>query len=502
MFGLGNKTYEHYNKTGKVVDKKLAELGGIRIHPLGLGDDDGNIEEDFITWKDLMWNSVCEHYNLESLGEEVVTRQFELIEHKETPEKVYTGEPSRYGSLANQRPPHDAKNPFLAPIVAHRELYKGSRSCMHIEVDIEGSKMRYESGDHIAVYPENNDQLIDTLGQLLNVNLDTVFSLKNNDAESSKKHPFPCPTTYRCALKHYVDITSLPRTHVLKALADYASDEVDKQLLLLLSSSTEDGKSKYNEWIIKQSRSIVHLLQDLPSVKPKIDHLLELLPRLQVRYYSISSSAKLYPHTVSMTAVLIDYTTTRDRRVQGVATSYMARTKETGQRLSVFIRKSTFKLPTKSELPIIMIGPGTGFAPFRGFLQERKWQKDQSRTVGDTILYYGCRKRDEDYLYREELEEYEKNGTLTKLYVAFSRDQAEKVYVTHLLKQNQEEIWDVIGKRNGHLYICGDARSMAKDVRDIVIEVIEKFGEKSKSDAEAFLKKMELQKRYSADVWS
>lgn len=503
VFGLGNKTYEHYNETGKVVDKKIAELGGIRIHPLGLGDDDGNIEEDFITWKDLMWNSVCEHYNIKSLGEDVVTRQYELILHEETPEKLFTGEPSRFGSLKNQRPPHDAKNPFLAPVLLQRELYKGSRSCMHIEVDIEGSKMRYDSGDHIAVYPENNDATVKRIGELLDTNLDTVFTLKNTDPDSSKKHPFPCPTTYRYALKYYLDITSLPRTHVLKALAEYATNESEKQLLQTLSSSSEEGKAKYNEWIIKESRSIVHILEDLPSVKPKMDHLMELLPRLQVRYYSISSSAKLYPNTVHITAVLIDYVTLSKRQVQGVATSYLKRTMPAiGERIPVFIRKSTFKLPSKSEVPIIMIGPGTGYAPFRGFLQERKWQKEQGRIVGETILYFGCRKKAEDYLYQEELENYESDGTLTKLHVAFSRDQEHKVYVTHLLRNNQEEIWDVIGKRNGHIYICGDARSMAKDVRDIILEVIEKLGQKSKSEAEAFLKKMESQRRYSADVWS
>jgi NADPH-ferrihemoprotein reductase len=170
--------------------------------------------------------------------------------------------------------------------------------------------------------------------------------------------------------------------------------------------------------------------------------------------------------------------------------------------IPVFVRKSQFKLPSKPQTPILMIGPGTGFAPFRGFLQERQWLKRDGQTVGDTILYFGCRKRDEDFLYQEELEAYVSDGTLTKLYTAFSRDQPQKVYVSHLLRENMAEVWDIIGNRNGHIYICGDARSMAKDVRDIIIEVISKFGNKTKQESELFLKKMESQRRYSADVWS
>lgn len=398
--------------------------------------------------------------------------------------------------------PFDVKNPFLAEIVENRELYKGSRSCSHIEVNIEGSKMRYEAGDHIGVYPKNDEDLVTKIGKLLHVGLDTVITLKNVDTDSSKKHPFPCPTTYRTALTYYVDITNPPRTHILKELAEYTSDEKDKQFLKSIGSSSEDGKHLYNDWVVKSCRSIVHILEDLPSVKPKLDHLLELLPRLQSRFYSISSSPKVHGTTVHLTAVLIEYSTPTNRTNCGVCTSFMKKKLPgVGEKLPVFIRRSQFKLPSKATTPIIMIGPGTGFAPFRGFLQERKVLRDKG-PVGDNILYFGCRKKSEDYLYQDELESYVADGTLTKLHVAFSRDQEKKVYVTHLLKENQEELWDIIGNRNGHLYICGDARSMAKDVRDIILDVIATFGKKSKADAESYLKKMESQRRYSADVWS
>lgn len=154
-------------------------------------------------------------------------RQYRLLEQTDvTPDRIYTGEVARLHSLANQRPPFDAKNPFLATLKLKRELHKaGDRSCMHIEFDIEGSKMRYEAGDHIALYPVNDKDLVEKLGKLCNANLGTVFSLINTDNESSKKHPFPCPTTYQTALTHYLEITAIPRTHILKELAEYCSDE-------------------------------------------------------------------------------------------------------------------------------------------------------------------------------------------------------------------------------------------------------------------------------------
>lgn len=355
--------------------------------------------------------------------------------------------------------PYDSKNPFLAKIVVNRELHKsGGRSCMHIEFDIEGSKMRYDAGDHLAVYPVNNEELINNIGKFTNTDLDTIFTLINTDEESSKKHPFPCPCSYRTALTHYLDITMNPRTHVLKELSEYASDPAEKEKLKLMSSTSPEGKALYQKWIIDDNRNIVHVLEDLPSCKPALDHLCELLPRLQPRYYSISSSPKLYPNTVHITAVLVEYTTPTNRKNKGVATSWLAlKHPKPGMEpptVPIFIRKSQFRLPTKPQTPIIMVGPGTGFAPFRGFIQERDFAVKEGKTVGDTVLYFGCRKRSEDFIYGEELVEYESKGIIT-MHCAFSRDQPQKVYVSHLLENNADELWRVIGENNGHIYICG-----------------------------------------------
>ncbi|XP_017048388.1 NADPH--cytochrome P450 reductase [Drosophila ficusphila] len=506
VFGLGNKTYEHYNKVAIYVDKRLEELGANRVFELGLGDDDANIEDDFITWKDRFWPAVCDHFGIEGGGEEVLIRQYRLLEQPEVqPDRIYTGEIARLHSLQNQRPPFDAKNPFLAPIKVNRELHKGGgRSCMHIELSIEGSKMRYDAGDHVAMYPVNDKNLVEKLGQLCNAELDTVFSLINTDTDSSKKHPFPCPTTYRTALTHYLEITAIPRTHILKELAEYCTDDKEKELLRSMASISPEGKEKYQSWIQDACRNVVHILEDIKSCRPPIDHVCELLPRLQPRYYSISSSAKLHPTDVHVTAVLVEYKTPTGRTNKGVATTYLKNKQpNSGEevKVPVFIRKSQFRLPTKPETPIIMVGPGTGLAPFRGFIQERQFLRDEGKTVGDSILYFGCRKRSEDYIYETELEEWVKKGTLI-LKAAFSRDQDKKVYVQHLLEQDADLIWNVIGENKGHFYICGDAKNMAVDVRNILVQILSTKGNMSEADAVQYIKKMEAQKRYSADVWS
>lgn len=507
VFGLGNKTYEHYNEVAVYVDKRLEELGASRVYCLGLGDDDANIEDDFITWKEGFWPAVCEHFGIETMGEDVSVRQYKLTEHTEiNPDRLYTGEVARLHSFTNQRPPFDAKNPFLGNIKVNRELHKtGDRQCMHLEFDIEGSKMRYDAGDHIALYPVNNTEIVTKLGKLLDADLDTPITLTNTDEESSKKHPFPCPTTYRTALTHYLDITSNPRTHVLKELAEYTKNNKEQEMLRLMASTSPEGKALYQDWIIHNNRNILHILEDLPSCKPEIDHVCELLPRLQCRYYSISSSPKLFPTTVHVTAVVVEYETPTKRINKGVATTWLREMKpvdpEKKLLVPVFIRKSQFRLPTRTQTPIIMIGPGTGLAPFRGFIQERALAKEEGKPVGETILYFGCRKKSEDYLYEEELEEYVKKGAL-KLHLAFSRDQAQKVYVTHKLNENADEIWRVLGESNGHIYVCGDARSMAKDVHNIILKVVQEKGNMSEQEAIAYVKKMEAQKRYSTDVWS
>ncbi|XP_027717482.1 NADPH--cytochrome P450 reductase [Vombatus ursinus] len=509
VFALGNKTYEHFNAMGKYVDNRLEQLGAQRIFELGLGDDDGNLEEDFITWREQFWPAVCEHFGVEATGEESSIRQYELVVHTdENMNKVYTGEMGRLKSYENQKPPFDAKNPFLATVTTNRKLNQGGeRHLMHLELDISNSKIRYESGDHVAVYPANDASLVNQLGEILGADLDMVISLNNLDEESNKKHPFPCPTTYRTALTYYLDITNPPRTNVLYELAQYAGEPAEQEQLRKMASSSGEGKELYLNWVVEARRNILAILQDYPSLRPPIDHLCELLPRLQARYYSIASSSKVHTNSIHICAVVVEYKTKAGRVNKGVATNWLRAKEpalENGHKATVpmFVRKSQFRLPFKPTTPVIMIGPGTGIAPFVGFIQERAWLKEQGKEVGETVLYYGCRRADEDYLYREELAQFQKDGVLSQLNVAFSREQSHKVYVQHLMKQNKEHLWRLIHECGAHIYVCGDARNMARDVQNVFCEIASEFGGMGQSQAVDFIKKLMAKGRYSLDVWS
>uniref|UniRef100_A0A8C4WQB5 Cytochrome p450 oxidoreductase n=1 Tax=Gopherus evgoodei TaxID=1825980 RepID=A0A8C4WQB5_9SAUR len=355
VFGLGNKTYEHFNAMGKYVDKRLEQLGAQRIFELGMGDDDGNLEEDFITWREQFWPAVCEHFGVEATGEESSIRQYELVVHTDiNMNKVYTGEVGRLKSYESQKPPFDAKNPFLAPVTLNRKLNQGGeRHLMHLELDISGSKIRYESGDHVAVYPANDTSLVNQIGEILGVDLDIIMSLNNLDEESNKKHPFPCPTTYRTALTYYLDITNPPRTNVLYELAQYATDLNEQEHLRKMASSAAEGKTLYHSWVLEARRNILAILQDVSSLRPPIDHLCELLPRLQARH----------PHSIHICAVVVEYETKTGRVNKGVATTWLKNKvpNENGHKVMVpmYVRKSQFRLPFKPSTPIIMIGPGT-----------------------------------------------------------------------------------------------------------------------------------------------
>ncbi|CAG2248490.1 POR [Mytilus edulis] len=200
-------------------------------------------------------------------------------------------------------------------------------------------------------------------------------------------------------------------------------------------------------------------------------------------------------------AIVVEYKTKTGRTQRGVATNWLKMKKPDNgikPRVPIYVRKSQFRLPFKSNTPVIMIGPGTGLAPFRGFIQERFVAKRDGKPVGDTVLYFGCRHKAEDFIYHDELEDYEKDGTLTQMHLAFSRDQEHKVYVQHLLEQNSEETWKLL-ENGGHIYVCGDARNMARDVHNVILKVLMEKGNMDNEKAENYIKKMQNKGRYSCD---
>jgi len=360
--------------------------------------------------------------------------------------------------------------------------------------------LTYEPGDHLGVFPENDTAVVEYAAKILGVDLDAVFSIYPvTGKELSNK--VVGPTTVRQALLQWCDLTNPPRKGVLQVLAEYATDEKEKKRLLLLSD--DEKPQPYAKWIKDDMRCILEVLEQFRSVKIPFDHFLEIVPRLAPRHYSISSSLKEHPGRVHVTSVVIDFITPAERKHKGVCSNWLARQVPTNgykPPVALFVQKANFHLPKNISTPVIMIGPGTGLAPFRGFIQERKKLAISEGKPCVNILFFGCRSSKIDYIYREELEQAQKDGFL-QLFLAFSRDQPEKIYVQHKLHHFKDGIWSILNNQNGLLYICGDARQMAKDVHQALISIIVEKGNKTSEQAEQYLTELVEQKRYLTDVW-
>jgi len=518
VFGLGNKTYDHFNEMGIQIDKQMEKLGATRIHELGLGDDDVNIENDFLLWKKELLSAICKDFNLglPTLGSTEVKRRQHMIEYeKEDPKLLNLDVNSILRWRQTDEAKHgtvDVKNPFLAKIVSSRELHKNSgRSCLHVELDSHGTLLSYQHGDHLGIFPENDPTLVHKLCALLKVDPNKVISIHPIEDKSGLQ-PLVGPCTVKAALGQFYDITSPCKRAQLRVFAQYANDEEEKKKLLKLASEDEVHQEEYNNYILKQIRSVIQILKEFKSIQVPLEHFLEVTPRMQPRYYSISSSPNKFTNTVHLTAVVLEYESPIKRKIKGVATSWLSKNrpdleKSLTPKIPAFIRKSNFKLPPSVSTPIIMVGPGTGLAPFRGFLQECEYRRslpsNKDVPKGEVMLFFGCRHKDQDYIYQEELENHLKEGVLTDLIVAFSRMEEKKVYVQHKLKEENiaKKLWNLL-ENGAYFYVCGDARYMANDVQNALCEIIMEQGGKTKEEAEKYISLLQTNRRYIADVWS
>jgi NADPH-ferrihemoprotein reductase len=291
-----------------------------------------------------------------------------------------------------------------------------------------------------------------------------------------------------------------PRRSELKLLAAYAKDPITKQALMRLSS--KDGKAEYKEKILDAKMGIVDIISKLcPSIEMPLEHFISVCPRLHPRYYTISSSSSIHPKSIHATVSVLSEKRQDGSEFKGVCTNYLADLVDNGK-IRAFVRESTFRLPADASKPIIMIGPGTGIAPMRALLQERSYQKSkEKKNVGSNILYFGCKKRDLDFIYSDELNAFEKEGILTEMHLAFSREQSEKVYVQHLLAKNAKDTWKLIDEQGAYIYVCG-AVKMGQDVSEALRKIIGQHGDRTTTDAKAYLDDMASSGRFIQELWA
>ena len=511
-FGLGNRSYEHFNAAAKQVDKALTSLGGKKMMKITLGDDDKSLEEDFEEFKPALWRQLEKTFQLKAEGEEGdfdVEKHSYMVRKGEDAEKVNeltkirerkSFEMSRGSEIPTQ------SKPYACPIKSCKELHtnKSDRSCVHVEFDISQCKgLTYEIGDHLGVFAENAPDVVDRVCKLLKVSKQTPMELvRREDAPKSLLPVFPGPISVGIAVARYADMLSMPRKTAIKALASFATNKKEAKELELLAVD----KAKYHAYVAVPHRSLLEVMEKFPSAVPTLGAFFGCVAgRLQPRYYSISSSPKDITNgsdIVTATVAVVKHKVKTGRIHEGVCSTFLQNVRE-GDRVPVFVRKATFKLPKDAKAPVILIGPGTGYAPFRGFLQEREYLlKSKKDELGECMLFFGCRKEEHDYIYRDEMEKALSENVISSLNVAFSRDDPKKkVYVQDKIQMKAKDVYKILRSPNGAVYVCGDAKHMSRDVNRALLQVLQREGEYAIHEAEEIIRRLVVDKRYMKDVW-
>lgn len=465
VLALGDSNYPQFCKTGLSLDKRFGELSAERLLECQTVDmEDWSVISD---WMNRVVGMVSE-------ADLAVKTDYLVI-----------------SSLGNGEG-YNRTNPFFSRLLVKKPLTvvenEQDKVTIHCEFDISDSGLTWIAGDALGVYPQNNPSQVDRI-------LEALGYTGQEGVVTDQRPPGHIGRVLTCKemLLHYLDIKHV-KPELLELLLSHTScDEQRQQLRDLLSTQVPSGVREY-----MSVREVLDVVEEFRLHPLPVDRFLSHLKPLQPRYYSISSSPQVNSNTVCVTAAVVCYSTLGRAR-EGVTTCYLHNRLQPGDQCSVFIsRNPDFRLPSNTKTPLILIGPGTGIAPFRAFLQERALLSEEDR--GIIYLYFGCRHKNKDFLYRDELENLEEKSVIC-LRPAFSRDQEVKIYVQDLLLQDGSLIWNLINKEEAAVYVCGDAKHMARDVHKVLLQIIVMQGQTTQEEAELYLSILEVQGRYQKDVW-
>ncbi|PRD20935.1 UNVERIFIED_CONTAM: cysJ [Trichonephila clavipes] len=454
VIGLGDSSYEFFCQTAKDFEERFNKLGAETIFQRA--DLDVDYDDEAAKWIDGALDAFEPDLKAQqqASGGQVVAMPF--------------------GAAAPAASQYTKQNPFAAELSVVQKITgrDSTKDVRHVEISLEGSDITYTPGDSLGVYFLNDEALVDEVLALTQI--DSSSTVKLGDEELS----------IRDALIEKLELTQSYPGFVEK----YATATGSPDLLKLV-----EDRAAMREYI--EPRQIFDIIRQNPA-QLEAQTLVDCLRKLQARLYSIASSQAEVEEEVHLTVGLVEFDAFGSEHLGGCS-GYLARRAEEGCKVKVFSEHNdNFRLPANDETPIIMVGPGTGIAPFRAFLQER----DAREASGKNWLFFGNPHFTQDFLYQVEIQSYLKSGLLTKVDVAFSRDQAEKVYVQDKLRKNSQEVFAWL-EAGAHFYICGDANRMAKDVHQALVDIIKENSGKDDEQAEQYLKDLRSANRYQKDVY-
>lgn len=458
VLSLGDQSYEFFCQTGKDFDNRLEELGGQRLYPRV--DCDVDFDDDAAEWIDGVLAELCET-------------------SEDSPARESSPAGAEAASTTEAQTVYSRTNPFKAEIMENLNLNAdgSNKETRHLELSLEGSNFEFEPGDSLGIFPENEAELVDGLINEMNWNSDEIVQVnKQGDTRS-----------IRNAL-----LTNFEITRLTKPLLEKAADMFSNDALSELMEAGQEDRKKYLD-----GRNLLDFIRDFPPqtvVEP--GEFITILRKMPARLYSIANSCNANPDEVHLLIGKDEFQANGGIQA-GVCSGQCAERAEPGDVLPVYIhRNPNFKLPSDPEQPVIMIGPGTGVAPYRSFLEER----EELDVKGKTWLFYGDQHFTTDFLYQVEWQKWLQEGLLTNMDVAFSRDNAEKVYVQHRMLEKGSELYRWL-QDGAHVYVCGDEKKMAGDVHKALLTILEQEGGMSHEEAEDYLKTMRQEKRYQRDVY-
>ncbi|TCZ78143.1 assimilatory sulfite reductase (NADPH) flavoprotein subunit [Paenibacillus albiflavus] len=452
VLSLGDSSYEFFCQTGKEFDVRLEELGGKRLY--ARVDCDLDYDDPASEWIAGVRLSLKENDSEYAVHTAAATAEVIDVAYSRT-------------------------SPYQAEVLENINLNgRGSnKETRHLELLLEGSGLTYEPGDSIGIYPKNNPVLVEQLIEELIWDPEALVTV-NKDGDV---------LPFREALFSYYEITVLTK-QLLEKIAQLSENANLRELV------SSPNSAELKEYL--GGRDLLDLVRDYGPWGKSAQEFVSVLRKIPARLYSIASSSLANPEEVHLTIGTVRYDA-HGREREGVCSTYCADRVQLGDTLNIYIQHNeNFKLPSNPNTPIIMIGPGTGVAPFRAFMQER----EELGAKGKSWLFFGDRHFVTDFLYQIEWQKLLKSGVLTKMDIAFSRDTEKKVYVQHRMLEHSKELFEWL-EEGAVVYICGDEKNMARDVHSALIDIIEREGGMSREEAAGYLTSMQQHKRYQRDVY-